>query len=135
MNETVNLTVYQFGPISEADVVFDKYTVLIGKQGSGKSTIAKLYSMFTWLEKGLARRITSEKYITQYSRFQKIYCAYHRLESYFKRETVIRFYGLHYNFFYENEKFHVEAKGLPESYKVAKVMYVPAERKFFEYSR
>lgn len=61
MNETVNLTVYQFGPISEADVVFDKYTVLIGKQGSGKSTIAKLYSMFTWLEKGLARRITSEK--------------------------------------------------------------------------
>lgn len=36
MNETVNLTVYQFGPISEADVVFDKYTVLIGKQGSGK---------------------------------------------------------------------------------------------------
>lgn len=91
MNETVNLTVYQFGPISEADVVFDKYTVLIGKQGSGKSTIAKLYSMFTWLEKGLARRITSEKYITQYSRFQKIYCAYHRLESYFKRETVIHF--------------------------------------------
>lgn len=86
--------------------------------------------MFTWLEKGLARRITSEKYITQYSRFQKIYCAYHRLESYFKRETVIRFYGLHYNFFYENEKFHVEAKGLPESYKVAKVMYVPAERNF-----
>ena len=59
MNETVNLTVYQFGPISEADVVFDKYTVLIGKQGSGKSTIAKLYSMFTWLVKGLARRITS----------------------------------------------------------------------------
>jgi hypothetical protein len=52
------------------------------------------------------------------------------LESYFKRETVIRFYGLHYNFFYENEKFHVEAKGLPESYKVAKVMYVPAERNF-----
>ena len=76
MNETVNLTVYQFGPISEADVVFDKYTVLIGKQGSGKSTIAKLYSMFTWLEKGLARRITSEKYITQYSIHP-----YHRLYS------------------------------------------------------
>lgn len=36
MNETVNLTVYQFGPISEADVVFDKYTVLIGKQDREK---------------------------------------------------------------------------------------------------
>lgn len=130
MSETVNLTIHQFGPISDADVVFDKYTVLIGKQGSGKSTVAKLYSMFTWMEKGLARRITSEKYITQYSRFQKTYCAYHRLESYFKKETVIRFYGLHYNFFYEDEKFRVEAKGLPDSYKVAKVMYVPAERSF-----
>lgn len=130
MSDTVNLTIHQFGPISDADVVFDKYTVLIGKQGSGKSTVAKLYSLFTWMEKGLARRVTSEKYITQYSRFQKIYCAYHRLESYFKIETVIRFYGLHYNFFYENEKFRVEEKGLPDSYKVAKVMYVPAERNF-----
>lgn len=68
MDETVNLIIHQFGPISEADVVFNKYTVLIGKQGSGN----KLYSMFTWMEKGLARRITSVKYMTQYSRFQKL---------------------------------------------------------------
>lgn len=130
MDETVNLTIHQFGPISDADVVFNKYTVLIGKQGSGKSTIAKLYSMFTWMEKGLARRITSIIYMTQYSRFQKRYCSYHRIESYFKKETIIRFYGLHYNFIYENEVFRVEEKGLPDSYKVAKVMYVPAERNF-----
>lgn len=130
MDETVSLTIHQFGPISDADVIFNKYTVLIGKQGSGKSTIAKLYSMFTWMEKGLARRITSVKYMTQYSRFQQKYCSYHRIESYFKKETVIRFYGLHYNFIYEDEKFRVEEKGLPDSYKVAKVMYVPAERNF-----
>lgn len=130
MDETVNLTIHQFGPISDANVVFNKYTVLIGKQGSGKSTIAKLYSMFTWMEKGLARRITSVKYMTQYSRFQKKYCSYHRIESYFKKETIIRFYGLHYNFIYEDEKFRVEEKGAQDSYKVAKVMYVPAERNF-----
>ena len=64
MSETVHLKIQQFGPISDIDIVFNKYTVLIGKQGAGKSTIAKLYSMFTWLEKGLARRTVSDKYLS-----------------------------------------------------------------------
>ena len=33
--------------------MIDKYTVLIGGQGTGKSTVAKLFSLFTWLEKAL----------------------------------------------------------------------------------
>ena len=130
MSETVRLTIHEFGPISDADIVFDKYTVLTGKQGSGKSTVAKLYSMFTWMEKDLARRITSEKYITQYARFQKKYCAYHRLDTYFKEDTVIHFYGLHYNFFYEQDRFRIEEMESQTDYNVAKVMYVPAERNF-----
>lgn len=130
MSETVRLIIQQFGPISDVDIVFDKYTVLIGKQGAGKSTIAKLYSMFTWMEKGLARRIINEKYIIQYSRFQKIYCAYHRLDSYFKKNTIIKFYGLHYNFSFEEEKLQITEIEHQESYNVAKVMYVPAERNF-----
>ena len=130
MSETVHLKIQQFGPISDIDIVFNKYTVLIGKQGAGKSTIAKLYSMFTWLEKGLARRTVSDKYITQFSRFQKNYCAYHRLDSYFKTNTIIKFYGLHYNFFYEEGKLQIEEIEHQENYNVAKVMYVPAERFF-----
>lgn len=130
MSETVRLIIRQFGPISDVDIKFNKYTVLIGKQGAGKSTIAKLYSMFTWMEKGLARRIVSDKYITQYSRFQKNYCGYHRLDSYFKTDTIIKFYGLHYNFFYEEGKLQIEEIEHQENYNVAKVMYVPAERNF-----
>lgn len=124
------LKIKDFGPIKEVQIVFDKYTVLIGQQGSGKSTIAKLYSMFTWMEKALARHTITEKYITQYSRFQKKYCTYHRLESYFKKNTYIHFQGLHYNFIFENSQFRVEPQPAQDDYYMAKVMYVPAERNF-----
>lgn len=43
------LYIEHFGPIIEARVSINKITVLIGQQGSGKSTIAKLYSLFVWM--------------------------------------------------------------------------------------
>lgn len=129
-NSLALLDIAHFGPIKKVQITFDKYTVLIGRQGSGKSTIAKLYSMFTWMEKALARHIITDKYVMQYSRFQKKYCAYHHLESYFKENSYICFQGLHYNFIFKNGQFFVETKDLQEDYHVAKVMYVPAERNF-----
>lgn len=131
MNDSlIILDIEHFGPIEKVRIVFDKYTVLIGRQGSGKSTIAKLYSMFTWMEKALARHIITDKYVMSYSRFQKKYCAYHRMESYFKEDTYIGFQGLHYNFIFKDGQFLVETKDPQEDYHVAKVMYVPAERNF-----
>lgn len=130
MNETVRLIIHQFGPISDVDIEFNKYTVLMGEQGTGKSTIAKLFSMFTWLEKGLIQRTVRDKYITQSSQFQFYFCAYHRLDSYFKKNTIIKFYGLHYNFCYEEGKLQIEEIEHQENYNVAKVMYIPAERIF-----
>ncbi len=130
MNEIVRLIIHSFGPLSEVDIVFDKYTLLTGKQASGKSTIAKLYSMFTWMEKGMVRGIVSDKYIMQYSRFQNKYCAYHRLETYFNKDTFISFYGLHYNFTYEKGKLKIDEIDHKITYNVAKVMYVPAERNY-----
>lgn len=49
MNE--RLIVKSFGPVKELDIVFKSITILIGDQGTGKSCIAKLFSMFKWLEK------------------------------------------------------------------------------------
>lgn len=130
MKESVHLFVENFGPIKQADVLFDKYTVLIGQQGTGKSTIAKLYSMFTWLEKGLTNKTIGKQNITRYARFQKNYCAYHRMDTYFKEDSIIRFSGLHYDFQYEKGKLTINEKANEQSYNIAKVMYVPAERNF-----
>ena len=55
------IRIRNFGPIKDGfkensgwmDV--NKLTVFIGGQGSGKSTVAKLISTFTWMEKALVR--------------------------------------------------------------------------------
>ncbi len=124
------LTVKNFGPIKEIRIEFNKYTILIGEQGSGKSTVAKLFSMFLWLEKSLLRHLTTKKYITQFSRFQKKYCAYHNIDSYFRSDSYIYFEGIHYDFTYSEEQFMIHEKDIENDFHVAKVMYVPAERNY-----
>lgn len=123
------LYIKKFGPIHEAEISINKTTVLIGEQGSGKSTIAKLYALFTWLEKALARHSITEKYLKQYSRFRKTYCAYNHMDGYFTDCTELRFEGMHYIFEYREEGLNVkENERVDDSYFMSKVMYVPAER-------
>ena len=55
------IKINNFGPIRDGFqgdngwLDISKITVFIGNQGSGKSTIAKLISTFTWIEKALIR--------------------------------------------------------------------------------
>ena len=55
------IKIKNFGPIQEGYkenngwIDISKVTVFIGNQGSGKSTVAKLISTFTWIEKALVR--------------------------------------------------------------------------------
>ena len=123
------LFVKNFGPITEAEMTFSKCTILIGEQGSGKSTVAKLYSLFTWMEKALTRHQLTERYITQYSRFRNNYCLYNNISGYFNEDTILRFHGLHYDFIYEDDKLQIhDNQYVSEDFNIAKVMYVPAER-------
>lgn len=122
------LYIKSFGPVSEAEVKFHKLTVFIGRQGSGKSTIVKLYSLFSWLEKALMRHSVTEKYLTQYSRFRKMYCAYNNMDDYFTADTILDFSGIHYSFHYQAGVLDVKHRVLDDSFYLSKVMYIPAER-------
>ena len=55
----VKLRIKNFGPIKEIYkdeyLIINKVSVFIGEQGSGKSTIAKLFSTLSWLEKDFFR--------------------------------------------------------------------------------
>lgn len=128
MNE--RLIVRTFGPIKDLDITFKKVTLFIGDQGTGKSSVAKLFSMFKWLEKVLYQKRYKVDYFEKYNRFKTMLLRYHRIDSFLiddDANVFIKFEGLLYDFVYENCAFrvidrHCEANG------IAKIMYVPAER-------
>lgn len=132
------IKVTYFGPIKEGLsenngwIDIEKVTVFIGNQGSGKSSIAKLISTMSWIEKVLTRGDFNEKEFTAI-RLRKKYCEYHRISSYFiKDATEIIYEGESYRFTYTRQgEFLIEKidNGLTV-YPLPQIMYVPAERNF-----
>lgn len=125
MNE--RLIVKSFGPVKDLDIIFKKVTLFIGDQGTGKSCLAKLFSLFKWTEKVLSQKKYKLSYFEQYNRFKTKLCAYHRIESFIYENSYIKFEGNLYDFLYKNGNFSVTEKN-HEIKGISKVMYVPAER-------
>lgn len=125
MNE--RLIVKSFGPVKDLDIIFKKVTLFIGDQGTGKSCLAKLFSLFKWTEKVLSQKKYKLSYFEQYNRFKTKLCAYHRIESFIYENSYIKFEGNLYDFLYENGNFSVTEKNR-DIKGISKVMYVPAER-------
>ncbi len=134
------LSVENFGPIKKADVEIKKVTVFIGNQGAGKSTLAKLISTFSWIEKDLFRRDENndakvEKELEK--KYKKLF-EYHRIDNFLQKSSCIYYGGdvLQTTFF----DFEYEKKGyvfnidylMPanEHYSLPKITYFPAERNY-----
>ena len=120
------LIVKSFGPIRELDLTFSKVTVFIGDQGVGKSCVAKLFSMFKWLEKALTMEKYSLDYFEKYNRFRSMLCAYHGIDTYISDESHIEYNSDLFRFVYSNV-FSIK-KSNKSGESLAKVMYIPAER-------
>jgi len=135
------IKVKNFGPIGSGFVENDgfldirKITVFIGNQGTGKSSIAKLISTFSWLEKSLYIESLQEREVANYNRFVSKYCGYHNLKNYFSLDTVIGYKGNAYDFYFEEGRLNIIKKAGTffenKKYVVPKIMYIPAERNFF----
>lgn len=127
------IKIKNFGPIKEGLgndwIEIKKLTVFIGNQGSGKSTVAKLVSTFTWLEKSLYKQTSKKSEVKRKSKFENFYCEYQNLKNYFKPNTEIEFEGTVFKFSYRNGRLNIEDIE-KNKYLVPKVMYVPAERNF-----
>lgn len=125
MNE--RLIIKSFGPVKDLDITFKKVTLFIGDQGTGKSCVAKLFSMFKWLEKVLTQKKYKLNYFEQYNRFLTMLCSYHRIESFIQNESYLKFESKLYVFVYSEGSFKISDKNV-EVDGLSKIMYVPAER-------
>jgi predicted ATPase len=123
-----------FGPIEEGFTENDgwldvkKVSVFIGNQGSGKSTVAKLISTLSWIEKAMVKGQIREDELNIYNRFPKR-LGYQKLENYIRPHTEIEFKGNAYTFQFSKGTFSV-SKTSENGYILPKIMYVPAERNF-----
>lgn len=134
------IKIREFGPIRQGFVENDGYldirevTVFIGDQGSGKSTVAKLISTFTWIEKALVRGDYDKKWFVRKNKLRNQYLSYHRLENYFRERggkdlTEIDYQGEAYRIHYVEGELHIEERSTA-GYALPQIMYVPAERNF-----
>lgn len=128
------IKVQHFGPIIDGRLDNDgwlditKTTVFTGNQGTGKSTVAKLISVFTYIEKSLIKQDNKPEYYTQENSFVNIICAYQNIHNYFKNNTFLEYHGESYHFIYKDKTLKIN-KNIGR-YFLPKIMYVPAERSF-----
>lgn len=138
------LVIRNVGPIKSVDICLNKVNAFIGPQGSGKSTIAKIISFCSWLEKAneATHRAAGDGMIKRLGSF-------HHMEEYFSDKSVILYEGDNVVFAYNWKE--QEAIPLSDSrgeYNVEhlhekevlfytvnkvvnpKVVYIPAERNF-----
>ncbi len=134
------IRIRNFGPIREGLIENDgwidikKTTVFIGDQGSGKSTITKLISTFSWIEKALTKGDHDIKHFTSHNRFRKNYCEYHKIGKYFFNldkidQAEIEYDGDSFRMNYHSGKLEI-SQASNKNYLLPQIMYVPAERNF-----
>jgi len=132
------IKIKNFGPIKEGFLGGDgfmdvkKVTVFIGNQGSGKSTVAKVISTLTWIEKALNRGDFTDK--MSRNDFEQFFL-YQNLKGYFKDNTVIEYHGSLYTIRFNpgenpHKQFPLIERIDTQSYTVPKIMYVPDGRSF-----
>lgn len=131
------IRIYNFGPVRDGYIEnggwmdLRKLTVLIGNQGSGKSTVAKLISTLSWIEKDLYRSNgNTERYRKQERALRKM-LEYHRIDKYLKSNTMFEYEGDAYHFKYcPGKNLDVFPVISNTAFLLPKITYFPAERNF-----
>ncbi len=121
------ITIRDFGPLKEADVLLKDVNVVIGEQSIGKSCLLKVACFCTWVEK----RIEIEQNARRFEKkggFIEELVNFHRLNGYVHESTYIGYESEFIKFSYDNYGFSYEWKNNRWEYKRPKVSYIPAER-------
>lgn len=129
------IKIKNFGPIREGFVDNDgwmdieKVTVFIGDQGSGKSTVAKLISIFSWIEKSIICNLISVDLLN--ATIFKNLCAQQDFIEFFSGDSYLSYEGDAWIFEYDEQRnlfnSKINHKNF-EKYVLPKIQYISAAR-------
>lgn len=126
------ITIKNIGPVKDVTLNLNKVNVIMGPQSSGKSTIAKIISFCTWLNKVHSIRpfwLLKNQNIRLLESLKR----YHRLgDEYFSDDSSIDYDGTAISFKYNVNGDKNVSVGLKDNRenRNRKVIYIPAERNF-----
>lgn len=120
------IVIKNVGPVKFVDVELKRFNFLIGPQSSGKSTIAKIYSTCSWMEKEMATTL-DKKVFESGEAFVKKMESFHKMKDYFQDSSYILYETDIVFIEYANKELKTELKKRYD-YQRIKICYMPAER-------
>lgn len=122
----IKLSVENFGPITNCNIEISHLTIFVGNQGTGKSTLAKLYSSLAWLEKAFRLQKRNAKKLTK-TVFSDL-LNFQQIAIYLDNDTLIRYEGDFCTIEYKDGNPACSVKNKIDLYTLPKIQYIPAER-------
>lgn len=122
------IAIKNIGPIKEVVTIsLNKINVFMGPQSSGKSTIAKIISFCTWVEKDVATNQSLSEYEDNKTYFRERLESFHKIKGYFNSDSYIRYKSEVVDIVWENEECSISWVD-KYAYKRSKIAYIPSER-------
>ena len=122
------IAIKNIGPIKEVVTIsLNKINVFMGPQSSGKSTIAKIISFCTWVEKDVATNQSLSEYEDNKTYFRERLESFHKIKGYFNSDSYIRYKSEVVDILWENEECSISWVDR-YAYKRSKIAYIPSER-------
>ena len=122
------ITIKNIGPIKEVvKISLNRINVFMGPQSSGKSTIAKIISFCTWVEKDVATSQSLSEYQENKTYFGERLESFHKIKGYFNSDSYIHYKSEVVDIVWENEECSISWVD-KYAYKRSKIAYIPSER-------
>ena len=123
-----HITIHSIGPIVEADIYLKQINVIIGPQSLGKSTILKIASYCTWVEKKI--ELQQDSSIFAGDKFVQALKTFHKMEDYINNDSSISYESdyMKFSYVHSEKEFSFEWKSARWDYKRPKISYIPSER-------
>lgn len=122
------IAIRNIGPIKEVkEIYLNKINVFMGLQSSGKSTIAKIISFCTWVEKDVATSQSLSEYQENRTYFRERLESFHKIKGYFNSDSYIHYKSEVIDIVWENEECSISWVD-KYVYKRSKIAYIPSER-------